>query len=346
MAKKNLKDYSLEELEEELKKRGYKSYRSKQIYEWIFKRKVSSFSQMTNIPKDLKDDLEKEFSLDSLVLLKQKISKDNSAVKYLWGLKDAQSIETVLMEYDYGCSVCVSSQVGCSMGCVFCASAQGQIRNLSCGELCEQVIKAKTLSNKKVNHIVLMGTGEPLVNFKEVLKFIGQITNPLGFGLSVRNISLSTCGLVPQIESLGKERLPLTLAISLHAPNDELRDKLMPINKKYPLSSLMEACENYANSTKRRITYEYILLKGVNDSLSCARQLAFLLRGRLCHVNLISYNEVLGKSFKPSPAEQITKFKKVLEEHNIPTTLRRKLGFDIEAACGQLKRSCFQDKSI
>ncbi|MCQ2560322.1 MAG: 23S rRNA (adenine(2503)-C(2))-methyltransferase RlmN, partial [Clostridia bacterium] len=276
-----------------------------------------------------------QYHLGTAKLLKKQISRRGEAQKYLLELADEQTVETVLMYYDYGASVCLSSQVGCSMNCAFCASAQGRIRNLTNGELLEQVLTAQREGQTRISRLVLMGTGEPLENLEEVLKFLAKLPD---LGISLRHLTLSTCGLVPGIEKLKAQNLPITLAISLHAPEDQLRSRLMPINRRYPLAELLAAADSYANSTKRRITYEYIMLREVNDRLEQAEQLADLLRGRLAHVNLISYNPVQDKKFRPSEPTRINRFKAELERKGISVTVRRKLGLDIDAACGQLRR--------
>ncbi len=333
--KLNLKDLNKTDLEQIVQEAGFPAYRAEQLRQWLWNKGVTSWAEMTNLPQKLKETLAEQYHLGTARLLKKQISRKGEAQKYLLELADEQTIETVLMYYDYGASVCLSSQVGCSMNCAFCASAQGRIRNLTSGEFLEQVLTAQREGKTRISRLVFMGTGEPLENLDEILKFLDKVPD-LGIGL--RHITLSTCGLIPGIVRLQAQKLPITLAISLHAPEDHLRSQLMPINRRYPLAELLKTADAYAKATRRRITYEYIMLKEVNDSLEQARHLAGLLRGRLAHVNLISYNPVENKKFLPSEPLRVNRFKDELERNGISVTVRRKLGLDIDAACGQLRR--------
>ncbi|HHV72238.1 MAG TPA: 23S rRNA (adenine(2503)-C(2))-methyltransferase RlmN [Clostridia bacterium] len=342
-----LKELNLDQLTDLLLSWGEKPFRAKQIRQWMFGNLVQDFDEMVNLPKQLRDKLAR-YTVLNLVTIKtvQHSSRENTK-KYLFKLNDGQLIEGVLMDYRYGNTACLSTQVGCRMGCSFCASTLGGlIRNLKAGEILDQLISmARDLKAKgeKISRVVLMGTGEPLDNWKEVRRFLEYVHQPDCFNLGYRKITISTCGLVPEIISLAEEQIPINLAISLHAPNDQLRNKLMPINYKYSIQELLAACRYYINKTNRRITFEYTLIEGINDSKDCAVQLAHILSDLLCHVNLIPLNPIKEKDFDRSKLRIVNDFKEILEEKGIRVTVRRKLGLDIDAACGQLRRKYEKD---
>jgi len=316
---------------------GQPAYRAKQIFHWL-SRGVASFDEMSDLPLALRQTLAERCLLGAPEILRRQEAKDGT-IKYLFGLRDGNSIESVLMRYDYGDSICLSTQAGCRMGCAFCASYDpARSRNLTAGEILEQVLFAQRDSGRKVSHIVLMGTGEPLDNYDNVMTFLRLVTHPDGLGLGMRHISLSTCGIVPRIRELAELRLQLTLSVSLHAPSDELRDRIMPVNKKYPLGVLMPACRDYFEKTGRRISFEYAMIAGFNDTPACADRLAALLRGMPAHVNLIPLNKVERSPLEPSSRDTIRRFQGRLESKNINATVRRSLGGEISAACGQLRR--------
>ena len=327
------------ELAEVFSGKGLPGFRAKQVYQWLHCRLAASYDEMTDLPKALREQLAEEYPLNICTVAKKQVSAADGTVKFLYALHDGDYIESVVMKYKYGYTVCVSSQVGCKMGCAFCASTIGGFkRSLTAGEILSQVYTAQRELGERVSHIVLMGMGEPLDNFDNVMRFIELVTDEKGLNLSMRNISLSTCGVVPKIEELMKKKLQLTLSISLHSADSGLRSKIMPINKKYDVDELLAVCRRYAAETSRRISFEYSMLAGVNDSDECARLLASKLRGMLCHVNLIPVNEVEESPFKPSSPERIEKFTEILAGSGITATVRRKLGSDIEASCGQLRR--------
>ncbi len=325
-----------EELTAELTALGEKAFRAKQIYEWLHVKRVTDFSQMSNISAQLRDTLEKKFCIKSLIIKKRLVSSIDNTVKYLYGLPDGESVETVLMEYKHGNSLCISTQVGCRMGCRFCASTiAGFVRHLLPSEMLLQIYETERDSGRHVDSIVLMGIGEPLDNFDNVMRFL-SVLNSDGEGMSLRHISLSTCGIVDKIYELAELKTGLTLSISLHAATDEKRSSIMPINKKYNLQQLMTACRDYFKKTGRRISFEYSLIEGVNDTEESARELIKLLDGMLCHVNLIPINEIRERDFKKS--RYVERFQKRLTDAGINATVRRTLGADISAACGQLRR--------
>ena len=315
-------------------------YRAGQIYRWLHKVGVSDFSEMTDLPLSLRERLNDSFVIFSCNIEKKLVSEYDSTVKYLFSLHDGEFIESVVMKYKYGYTVCVSSQVGCRMGCRFCASTlSGVVRNLEPSEILSELYAAERDLNVRISHIVLMGMGEPLDNFDNVMRFLELITDENGKNISMRHISLSTCGIVPGIKKLAEKDLQLTLSVSLHAPNDTIRSEMMPVNKKWPLPELISACKAYTAKTSRRISFEYALVAGRNDSEACARELAVLLKGMLCHVNLIPVNEVAETGCKESKPEQVKKFSDILSRRGFAVTVRRRLGSDINAACGQLRRS-------
>lgn len=328
---------TLEEILQAFKKNSIPDFRAKQVYEWFHKHLVLDYDEMTNLPKSMREQLKDEFPVISCYLAKKQVSADGT-VKYLFALEDEDYIESVVMKYRHGNTICVSTQVGCKMGCAFCASTIGGFkRNLTAGEILSQVYLATKELGERIGNIVLMGMGEPLDNFDNVMRFISLVTDEKGQNISMRNISLSTCGLVDKIETLLSKRLQLTLSVSLHAPNDEIRNKIMPINKRYNIQELLDICRKYTKETSRRISFEYSMLKDINDSDECAKELATRLKGMLCHVNLIPVNQVEESPFKPSTPERVKNFAKILESHGITTTVRRKLGSDIGASCGQLR---------
>ncbi len=334
----DLKSMFEEEICEYVKSKGYPSFRGKQIYEWISKG-VESFDEMTNIPKNIRDILKKECTLSCAKIARKLVSQIDGTVKYLLEFEDGERVETVFMRYNHGNSVCVSTQVGCRMGCKFCASTiGGLVRMLKPSEILEQILVCMRDLGEKVSNIVLMGIGEPLDNYQNVLKFLHLVNCEKGVGIGMRHISLSTCGLVDMIDKLRVEKLGITLSVSLHAPSDEIRKKIMPIANKWSIDSLLESCKNYSNVTSRRISYEYAMIKGVNDSEECAYLLAKRLKGTLAHVNLIPVNSVSETGFVKSETETIKRFCDILEKNGVTATVRRKLGSDINASCGQLRR--------
>jgi len=346
MLKNSLKSLSLSELTQLMKELGEPEYRGEQIFRFLMSG-VRSFDEMGNVPKALRARLAEDWTVAAPAIVARRCSAEDGTVKYLLELEDGNRIESVLMKYRYGNSVCLSSQAGCKMGCAFCASFDpGATRNLTAGEMLDEVLTVQKDSGEKVSHAVLMGTGEPLDNLDQVLKFLSLITHPLGQNLSMRHISLSTCGLVPGILRLAELRLQLTLSVSLHAPADEIRNRLMPVNRAYPLNELMDACRTYFLKTGRRISFEYAMISGVNDSILCARQLARLIRGFPAHVNLIPLNPVPGGLFLPSDRYTIQQFQHELAQKGVNVTVRRSLGRDIDASCGQLRRRMAQQKEV
>ncbi len=333
----NIKDMSLEELKIFLEGLGEKPFRAKQVYEWIYKG-ASSFSDMTNLSKELRDKLLEKANLYTLTAIDvQRSNKDNTR-KYLFVTNDYEAIESVFMEYRYGNSICISSQAGCRMGCCFCASGMdGLSRNLTPGEMIDQLLLAQNDTGKEIRHIVIMGTGEPFDNYDNVKKAVELIGAPEGLGLSRRHITVSTCGIIPYIEKFAADLPQVNLAISLHAPNDEIRNRIMPINSQYGINDIIKASWEYVKKTGRRITFEYALIKDLNDKPKHAEELAALLKGLNCHVNLIPLNNVKESELKPTARLAGEKFMSVLEGKNIQVTMRRELGGDIDAACGQLR---------
>ena len=337
--KKDIKSMTLAELKDELKEMGEKSFKAGQIYSWLHKHNVDSFDEMTNISKDLRANLEKNYDIYTCTIEKKLVSVYDDTVKYLFRLNDGELIESVVMKYKYGYTICVSSQVGCRMGCNFCASGiAGFIRNLTPSEILSQIYVAQKDLSVRISHIVMMGVGEPLDNFANVIKFLGMISDENGLNIGMRNISLSTCGVVSGIYKLMEERLQLTLSVSLHAPNDEIRSRTMPVNNKWNIDELLGACRDYIKATNRRISFEYAMISGVNDSDECAKELASRLKGMLCHVNLIPVNSVKERDYRKSNKDRIVSFIKILEKSGINATVRRTLGSDINASCGQLRR--------
>jgi 23S rRNA (adenine2503-C2)-methyltransferase len=334
----DLRSMTLPELEGFITRSGYPPYRAGQVFAWAHGRRAESMEAMTDLPKELRSLLRESFRLSPFTLAEKHISKTDKACKYLFALEENTIIETVLMEHRHGSSLCVSTQAGCRMGCVFCASAAGGLeRNLTAGEMCVQVYAVLGEAKlEKTGSLVLMGCGEPLDNFDNTLRFISLISHPKGLGYSLRSITVSTCGLVPRIRELASMKLPVTLAVSLHAPDDTLRRRLMPIARKYSIAETLQACAYYAEATRRRVTYEYALIRGLNDSDKQARELAGLLKGHLCHVNLLPVNNA-APEYQPSPRAK--DFARVLSRQGVTVTVRRSLGGDVQAACGQLRNN-------
>lgn len=337
--KTDIKALTYEQLNNELADMSLPKFRVKQIFQWLHKYGCSSFDDMTNISKDLRGGLSEKYFISSCDVEDKYESKLDDTVKYLFRLYDGEYIESVVMKYKYGYTICVSSQVGCKMGCTFCASTlAGFKRNLSAGEIESQLHSAEKDLNIKISHIVLMGIGEPLDNFDNVISFLKNVNDENGLNISMRNITLSTCGIVPRIYDLMELDLQLTLTVSLHAPNDSIRSRTMPINNRYGIAQLLKACRKYAESTGRRVSFEYTLIKGVNDSEENARELADKLSGMLSHVNLIPVNDVAERDNSRGTKQDIIKFQNVLKIMGINATIRRTLGSDINASCGQLRR--------
>lgn len=337
-SKRDIKSLNTEELKAVLKEMGEPAFRAGQIFSWLHEKKVTDFSEMTNLSKDLREKLNQNFDL---VALKEagRLESEDGTVKFLFELSDGQIIESVLMCYKHGYSVCVSSQVGCRMGCKFCASTiDGVIRNLTASEILDQVYSAERICGVNVSNVVIMGSGEPMDNYDNCIKFIRLISDEKGKNMSARNVTVSTCGLIPGINKLAEEGLPVTLALSLHAPNDELRKTIMPVANSFKINDVLAACDNYFEKTGRRMTYEYSMIDGVNDTDKCAMELATLLKGKNCHVNMIPVNSIKERDFVKASESRITKFKNILEKSGINVTIRRSMGSDIDAACGQLRR--------
>ena len=335
----DIKSMTIEELKELMTQIGDKPFRAKQIYSWLHEHLVTSYEEMTNLPKSLKEKL-KEYPIVALEPVDVQISKLDGTRKYLFRLSDGNVIESVLMKYKHGNSVCISSQVGCRMGCRFCASTIGGLtRNLLPSEMLDQIYRIQSLTGERVSNVVVMGTGEPLDNYENLLRFIHILTEEGGIHISQRNLTVSTCGLVPKIKELAEEKLQMTLALSLHAPNDEKRQELMPIAKKYTMEEVLNACREYFSKTGRRLTFEYSLVAGVNDSEEDARELSGKIKGINCHVNLIPVNPIKERSFQKSTREAVENFKIKLEKYGINVTIRREMGSDIDGACGQLRKS-------
>ncbi len=341
----NILDLTLQELKEWMKDNSESEFRAKQVFDWIYKN-VWVFSEMKNIPEALKNKLSAAFVTGIPEVVQVLSSDSDDTKKFLLKYEDGNVIEAVLMRYIHGNSICVSTQIGCKMGCKFCASTVGGVvRNLTGGEILAQVLTVQKYIGDRISNVVLMGSGEPFDNYDNVLKFLSLVNADYGLNIGQRHITLSTCGLVPKIYNFADANLQVTLAISLHAPNDELRKSMMPVAYKYSIEELIKACRYYVEKTNRRITFEYSLVKGVNDSPDQARELIQLLKGILCHVNLIPVNEVRENSFKKSTSENIKVFYNILTSHGIETTIRKEMGADINAACGQLRRSYLESEN-
>ena len=343
--KKDIRAYGYEELQKEMATIGEKAFRAKQIYEWLHVKLVDHFDEMTNLSKVLREKLEENYEILPVVMLERQISQIDGTNKFLFRLYDGNVVESVLMKYKHGNSVCISSQVGCRMGCAFCASTiGGLVRNLSPSEMLGQIYQIQKISGERVSNVVIMGTGEPMDNYDNFLKFIHLLTDEHGLNISQRNITISTCGIVPKIKELAQKHLQITLAISLHSPNDEMRRGLMPIAMKYSIDELLDACHYYFKETNRRMTFEYSLVAGVNDQPVHAEELAGRLKGFPCHVNLIPVNPIKERDFKQSMPKSVMEFKKILEKNRVNVTIRREMGADINAACGQLRRKKLQSR--
>lgn len=341
--KKNIKDMGFDELEQYIEALGFPKFRAAQIFEWIFK-DTASFEEMTNLPKNLIELLKTEFYIGRAIIAEMQHSKTDNTRKYLLRFEDGNAVECVLMDYNYGKTICISIQIGCRMSCEFCASTTGGlVRSMTVGEMLEEVMAVSRDVGERIGNVVLMGTGEPFDNYDQVMKFIKTINHPKGLNIGQRHMTLSTSGIVPRIYDFAEEKLQCTLAISLHGADDETRSKLMPVNRKYNLEKLMDACRYYIKATNKRVTFEYALIKDVNDSVKDAHKLGTLLKGMLCHVNLIPVNKVEGKSFLKASKEKINTFKDALSGFGIETTVRRELGSDIDAACGQLRQKYIQN---
>ena len=340
----NLKSMTQPEIGAVLKELGQPAFRAKQVFSWLHKG-VRSYEEMTNLPKGLRDVLSEKYPIHAPKVVRKQESSRDGTIKYLWELSDGNCVETVLMRYHYGNTVCISTQVGCRMGCAFCASTiGGLVRRLEPYEMLDEVLFTQVDSGLPVSHIVLMGIGEPLDNFDNVMRFLELVNSPDGMNISMRHISLSTCGLVPKIDELAQRKLQISLAISLHGPNDEIRNTIMPVNKAYPIDVLLEACRRYYAATSRRIHFEYAMINGVNDSRENAKELLRRLKGLPAHVNLIPLNHVEESPLKPSTKAAVAAFQKILEDGGVTATVRRTLGGDIDASCGQLRRKYHKEK--
>ena len=334
----NLKSLTLPELTAVIKELGQPAFRGKQVYTWLHKG-VRSYEEMTNIPKALRDLLTEKYPIKAPEVVRKQESKKDGTIKYLWKLSDGNCVETVLMRYNYGNTVCISTEVGCAMGCAFCASTiGGLVRRLEPYEMLDEVLFTQVDSGLPMSRIVLMGIGEPLDNFDNVMRFLELVNSEEGMNISMRHISLSTCGLIPKIDKLAEKKLQISLAISLHGPNNEIRSRVMPVNKAYPIEELLDACRRYYNATSRRIHFEYAMIDGVNDREEHARELLRRLKGLPAHFNLIPLNHVEESPLKPSSRAAVARFQKILEDGGITATVRRTLGSDIDASCGQLRR--------
>ena len=334
----NLKSLTQPELADILKQLGQPAFRAGQVFTWLHKG-VRSYDEMTNLPKALRQTLAEHYPLFVPKVVRKQESQKDGTIKYLWQLSDGNCVETVLMRYRYGNTVCISTEVGCRMGCAFCASTiGGLVRRLEPFEMLDEVLFTQIDSGLPISHIVLMGIGEPLDNFDNVMRFLELVNHPDGMNISMRHISLSTCGLVPKIDELAARKLQISLAISLHGPNNELRSKVMPVNKAYPIEELLAACRRYYDATGRRIHFEYAMIDGVNDTPECAKELLGRLKGLGAHVNLIPLNHVEENPLQPSSREAVARFQKLLEDGGVTATVRRTLGGDIDASCGQLRR--------
>ena len=340
MEKQDIKSLTLEELTEAIRQMGDKPFRAKQIYQWLHQKLVTDFDEMSNLSKPLREKLKEQFTLTALYPADVKISQIDGTRKYLFRLEDGNVIESVWMQYHHGNSVCISSQVGCRMGCRFCASTlDGLERNLTTAEMLDQIYRIQTLTGERVSNIVIMGSGEPLDNYDNVIRFLRMISDENGLNISQRNITVSTCGLVPRIRDLAKEDLQITLALSLHASSQEKRLELMPVAKAYEIHEVVDALRDYFEKTGRRVTFEYSLVAGVNDSEEDAKQLSELIRGINCHVNLIPVNPIKERDFVQPDGKAVQEFKNKLEKCRINVTIRREMGRDINGACGQLRKS-------
>ena len=346
MKQLDIKSLTIEELIIEMKSLGLPAFRAKQIFEWIHVKLVKDYLEMTNISKDLRELLNEKYPLTVLEEVDSLHSSMDGTKKFLFRLMDNRVIESVFMKYHHGNSVCISSQVGCQMGCKFCASTiGGKERDLLPSEMLDQIYRIQSNTGERVSNVVIMGTGEPFDNYDNIIRFLHLITSKEGLNLSARNITVSTCGIPDKIRAFAKEGIPVTLALSLHAPNDEIRSMLMPVAKKYSMEEVIGAFCYYYETTGRRLTYEYSLVEGVNDDEIHAKELAALIKGQNCHVNLIPVNPIKERNYKKSEGKKIQKFKNILEKNKINVTIRREMGADINAACGQLRKSYLEQNS-
>ncbi len=339
MEKKDIRSYTFEELKTEMEQIGEKAFRSTQIYSWLHEKLADSFDEMTNLSKTLREKLNTEYEIRMVTMVERQVSEKDGTNKFLFELYDGHVIESVLMKYKHGNSVCISSQAGCRMGCRFCASAlDGLARNLTPSEMLGQIYQIQKLSGERVSNVVVMGTGEPLDNYDNFVTFIHMLSDEHGLNISQRNITVSTCGIVPNMRRLAEENLQITLALSLHGSNQEKRKRLMPVANKYELSEVLSACDYYFEKTGRRITFEYSLVQGINDQEEDAKELIGILGPRNCHLNLIPVNPIKERDFKKPTRQNAEKFKNKLEKSGINVTIRREMGSDIDGACGQLRR--------
>lgn len=347
MEELDIKSLTLEDLTEEFKTQGMPAFRAKQVYEWLHVKLVDGFDDMTNLSKELRSTLKEKYPITLLSEVDALHSETDGTIKYLFRLNDNRVIESVLMKYHHGNSVCISSQVGCRMGCKFCASTLGgKERDLLPSEMLDQIYRIQVLSGERVSNVVVMGTGEPLDNYDNLIRFLKILTDSRGLNISARNITVSTCGIPDKIRAFAEEGMSITLALSLHAPNNEIRKKLMPVASKYSLEEVMEAFIYYYEKTGRRLTFEYSLVEGVNDEEEHAKELSRLIKGINCHVNLIPVNPIKERNYKKSESKKIQIFKNTLEKNRINVTIRREMGADINAACGQLRKSYIDNCSV
>ena len=336
---RDLKSLPLDLLKEKMTELSEKPFRAKQLYDWMHVKLAGDYDEMTNLSAAFRNRLKEEYPLTTLRVVREQTSAIDGTKKFLFALPDGNLVESVWMQYKHGNSVCISSQVGCRMGCTFCATGKsGYSRNLTASEILSEIQTVQKDAGRRISNIVLMGMGEPLDNYDNVLRFLELVSCEEGLNIGMRHISLSTCGLVDKIYELEKEKLQLTLSVSLHAPNDEIRNRTMPVNRKWNVESLLQACRSYAETTGRRISFEYAMIRGVNDSDACAHELASRLEGMLCHVNLIPVNDVTGNHYRKSSVERQKRFISILEKKGITATVRRTLGSDIDASCGHLRR--------
>lgn len=340
MDKTDIKSMNIEELRAAVADMGQPSFRAAQIYKWLQKDGVPDFHEMTDLPLSFREKIDDNFVIFSCAIEKKLVSEYDRTVKYLFRLNDGERVESVLMKYSYGYTLCVSTQAGCKMACSFCASALGGFaRDLRPSEMLSQIHEAQRDHGVRISRVVLMGMGEPLDNYDNTMRFLELVSLPEGLNIGMRNISLSTCGIVPRIYDLMREKLQLTLSVSLHAPNDSLRSRIMPVNSRWGVDELLKACRDYTAAVPRRISFEYVMIDGFNDSAECALELAEKLKGILCHINLIPVNSVAGKGFRGSPQKKVAFFANILSKKGYAVTVRRRLGSDINASCGQLRRN-------
>lgn len=347
MEQTDIKSMTLPELEDAIIHMGVQKFRARQIYQWMHKKMAASYDDMNNVPKDLRQKLSEQYPLVTAEAVKVQVSALDKTAKYLFRLPDGNLIESVLMRYHYGNSVCISSQAGCRMGCRFCASTLGGLaRNLTASEMLEQIYRIQSDTGERVDNVVVMGSGEPLDNYDNLMRFLALVNDENGLNIGARSITVSTCGIVPKIYELADRKLQITLAISLHAPEEALRKELMPGAAQYSIAKLIEACRYYIDKTGRRITFEYSLIDGVNDTIECAAQLGKLVKSMNCHINLIAVNPIRERRYRQSQKAHIDAFKNELEKYTGNVTMRREMGRDIDGACGQLRRSFIEKQEV